>query len=308
MAKAAEEKGGCSVISVANLSMLDLGGGGGGVLKPGLGQIHVIGDPGKFYTVIPVDDQQQHQHSVPSNPPEEIYVLGRPAAGGEEEDEEEEEDILVCGRCKLRFSDLENFVSHKAACRKRSAQPHGPAGVVEAVGGGGLAAQRLILPDYMCQPGGAAAATYMPIVPDVLIDGQQLAHVLVDQQGQAAHLTAPAAPPATAAAAGFELAGGGEGREVGGRQQATRDDNTGKAGGQEEEEERKEETKVAHEENVSEAKVKEVARPVNKMETGEKKLYCSYCHKGFNKTFDLSQHIRYVSRLHHHHVLSILYS
>jgi hypothetical protein len=61
--------------------------------------IQILGDQGKFFTVI----------TLGSGP----IIADRPLRTDADTGEE---DILVCGRCKAQFSQIEQFLSHKRVC------------------------------------------------------------------------------------------------------------------------------------------------------------------------------------------------
>jgi hypothetical protein len=62
--------------------------------------IQIVGDQGKFFTVITLG----HEPGVRADRP----IIADADTG--------EEDILVCGRCKAQFSQIEQFLSHKRVC------------------------------------------------------------------------------------------------------------------------------------------------------------------------------------------------
>jgi hypothetical protein len=62
--------------------------------------IQILGDQGKFFTVITLGNGPGVRADRP---------IGADADTGEE-------DILVCGRCKAQFSQIEQFLTHKRVC------------------------------------------------------------------------------------------------------------------------------------------------------------------------------------------------
>ena len=65
--------------------------GGEGLIIPD--HVQILGETGHFYTVVTVEAENQE--------------------AADDEEEEEEEDILVCGKCKAQFSDVQLFLQHK---------------------------------------------------------------------------------------------------------------------------------------------------------------------------------------------------
>jgi hypothetical protein len=62
--------------------------------------IQILGDQGKFFTVITLGNGPGVRADRPIRA----------------ESDTGEEDILVCGRCKAQFSQIEQFLSHKRVC------------------------------------------------------------------------------------------------------------------------------------------------------------------------------------------------
>jgi hypothetical protein len=63
--------------------------------------IQILGDQGKFFTVITLGNGPGVRADRPIRA---------------DADTSGEEDILVCGRCKAQFSQIEQFLSHKRVC------------------------------------------------------------------------------------------------------------------------------------------------------------------------------------------------
>lgn len=69
--------------------------------------IQLVGEPGHFYTVVAVE-----------NIPDAAALQNSRIVYEEQEQQEEEADILVCGKCKSQFSDVDLFLGHKKSCKK----------------------------------------------------------------------------------------------------------------------------------------------------------------------------------------------
>ena len=73
-------------------------------------QIQIVGEPGSFYTIVSLDSLGP-----------DTAVLQNSRIVLEENSEnpvDEEGDILVCGKCKAHYSDINVFLQHKKSCKK----------------------------------------------------------------------------------------------------------------------------------------------------------------------------------------------
>ena len=83
------------------------------------GNIQLVGETGQFYTIVTLDN-------VPDNSPEPVILNLDTSI----QNDTSEGDILVCGKCKTQFPQVQQFLDHKnSACcdqkRKRSVEEHG---------------------------------------------------------------------------------------------------------------------------------------------------------------------------------------
>ena len=79
-------------------------------------QIQVVGEPGSFYTLVSLDTLGPHASVLRNS---RIIVEEQATEEKLEEQSDEEGDILVCGKCKCQYSDVEVFVHHKKSCKKQ---------------------------------------------------------------------------------------------------------------------------------------------------------------------------------------------
>ena len=70
---------------------------GGGLLIPD--HVQILGETGHFYTVVAVEEAEAEVEE------DKAVVV--------EEEQEEQEDVLLCGKCKSQFSDIQLFIQHK---------------------------------------------------------------------------------------------------------------------------------------------------------------------------------------------------
>ena len=83
------------------------------------GNIQLVGETGQFYTIVTLDN-------VPDNSPEPVILNLDTSI----QNDTSEGDILVCGKCKTQFPQVQQFLDHKnSGCcdqkRKRSGEEHG---------------------------------------------------------------------------------------------------------------------------------------------------------------------------------------
>merc|ERR1712130_251762 len=75
--------------------------------------IQLVGGSGHFYTIVTVDNDTNVNDLISSAP---VTDDGRVQDGKVSTTNTSTEDILVCGRCKSQFSEIEDFLAHKRQC------------------------------------------------------------------------------------------------------------------------------------------------------------------------------------------------
>ena len=204
-------------------------------------QIQIVGEPGSFYTIVSLDSLGPDSSVLQNS--RIILEDGSPDEKAEEE-EEEEGDILLCGKCKAHYSDVEAFVQHKKTCSRDQAKKVETEMVHEE--------QELyyaVEPEVLDSKGSAG-------LTEIYLTSSQLVPIEKPQEQ-----TIPKVKAGT---------------------------NT-------------DDKESTEQKNLSE--IKFVLKKEDKVEPNveqkapqddskSKKLFCSYCQKGFNKVFDLTQHTR----------------
>jgi len=228
-------------------------------------QIQIIGDTGNFYTLVSLDclgDASVLQNS---------RIVLEDRHSGEEKEDEEEGDILVCGKCKAQYSDVEVFMHHKKTC-KRIVHPM---------------LEEAVKPCEMIEPEPALRSDVFYTVESSLMGGDpQLTQLYLDPsqliplEGDQALETEPETNNKSLGFIGENPMRIGEDTLgiVGDNLPRTHqngfevvDDRAGIEGDD-----------ASHKDNGKQSG----------KEAKSKKHYCSYCQKGFNKVFDLNQHTR----------------
>ena len=204
-------------------------------------QIQIVGEPGSFYTIVSLDSLGPDSSVLQNS--RIVLEDGCPEEKAEEE-EEEEGDILLCGKCKAHYSDVEAFLQHKKTCSRDQAKKVETEMVHEE--------QELyyaVEPEVLDSKGSAG-------MTEIYLTSSQLVPIEKPQEQ-----TIPKVKSGT---------------------------NT-------------EDKESTEQKNLSERKI--VLKKEDKVEPNveqkapqddskSKKLFCSYCQKGFNKVFDLTQHTR----------------
>ena len=227
--------------------------GGEGLLIPD--HVQLLGETGHFYTVVTVETEDQE-------------------TAGDQEDKEEEEDVLVCGKCKSQFSDLELFIQHKKVdCRQKKKTKAAEVEVEKeeekqnvyfTVDSPGYRLSNEKSKDGKLKTGKVGSEAVEEDQGDevyfsVLCDNSSLTQLYIETPSLLPLALDQSQPPA--------------------------------------------ETKVQTDPSSSSLQIsllspepkKRKQDSADQKETGEgkqKKLFCSYCQKGFNKNFDLAQHVR----------------
>ena len=85
-------------------------------------QIQIVGEPGSFYTIVSLDSLGPDTTVLQNS-----RIVLEDACSDEKvddqaEEEEEDGDILVCGKCKTHYSDINAFLQHKKSCKKETAK------------------------------------------------------------------------------------------------------------------------------------------------------------------------------------------
>ena len=203
-------------------------------------QIQIVGEPGSFYTIVSLDSLGPDSSVLQNS----RIVLEDGCPEEKAEEEEEEGDILLCGKCKAHYSDVEAFLQHKKTCRRDQAKKVETEMVHEE--------QELyyaVEPEVLDSKGSAG-------LTEIYLTTSQLVPVEKPQEQ-----TIPKVKSGT---------------------------NT-------------DDKESTEQKNLSERKIvpkKEdkvepnVEQKAPQDESKSKKLFCSYCQKGFNKVFDLTQHTR----------------
>ena len=205
-------------------------------------QIQIVGEPGSFYTIVSLDSLGPDSSVLQNS--RIVLEDGCPDEKAEEEEEEEEGDILLCGKCKAHYSDVEAFLQHKRTCRRDQAQKVETEVIHEE--------QELyyaVEPEVLDSKGTTG-------LTEIYLTTSQLVPIEKPQEQ-----TIPKVKAGT---------------------------NT-------------DDKEPNEQKNSSEKKI--VLKKEDKVETcveqrapqddsKSKKLFCSYCQKGFNKVFDLTQHTR----------------
>ena len=224
--------------------------------------IQLVGETGHFYTVVAVENIPEATTSESSRI---VY---------EDQDQQEDEaDILVCGKCKCQFSDVDLFLGHKKTCKKekesrdsaKTFQPSQPEvadtqAVYYAVDSNLLTAETQYTQLYIESsqllplPGGSEQIIEKAIEPDnVVLDCNSLSENL--QLNYVSTMSSS---------------------------EINENDNQ----------------EFVHEKldlSSSEGNIKEVPNNCKDDVSGRsknRKIFCTYCHKGFSKNFDLAQHVR----------------
>ena len=203
-------------------------------------QIQIVGEPGSFYTIVSLDSLGPDSSVLHNS----RIILEDGCPDEKVEEEEEEGDILLCGKCKAHYSDVEAFLQHKKTCRRDQAKKVETEMVHEE--------QELyyaVEPEVLDSKGSAG-------LTEIYLTTSQLVPVEKPQEQ-----TIPKVKSGT---------------------------NT-------------DDKESTEQKNLSERKItlkKEdkvepnVEQKAPQDESKSKKLFCSYCQKGFNKVFDLTQHTR----------------
>jgi len=250
------------------------------ILSSRPGQIHILGEPGKFYTVASVE-------TIESSPRETFEAINQTSQSVEAADDD---DILVCGLCKLQVSHLDDFIKHKRKCKKINKLNSIPK--TEEI-------RKILTNDnnqnqQVANQAGSSNQTYILVNSnDLIVDDQQHTQIyseplhtqivstpllspvqkqsdFLDQvsaekkeNDNLSYSTTVTVPQSNVTIEPFEEGG----NEVCSKLEITAKEIVQKKGSS-----------------------------MDWMESSNiesnKKLYCTYCHKGFNKNFDLSQHVR----------------
>ena len=203
-------------------------------------QIQIVGEPGSFYTIVSLDSLGPDSSVLQNS----RIVLEDGCPEEKVEEEEEEGDILLCGKCKAHYSDVEAFLQHKKTCSRDQAKK---------------------------------------VETEVVHEEQELYYAvepeMVDSKGTAGlteiYLTTsqlvPIEKPQEQAISKVKSGINTDDKE------STEQKNSS---------ERK--IVLIKEDKVEPCVEQKAPQDDNK----SKKLFCSYCQKGFNKVFDLTQHTR----------------
>ena len=203
-------------------------------------QIQIVGEPGSFYTIVSLDSLGPDSSVLQNS----RIVLEDGCPEEKAEEEEEEGDILLCGKCKAHYSDVEAFLQHKKTCRRDQAKKVETEMVHEE--------QELY---YAVEPEvldskGSAGLTEIYLATSQLVPIEKPLEQTISKV---------------------------------------------KAGTNTDDKESTEQKNLSERKIVpkKEDKVEpNVEQKAPQDESKSKKLFCSYCQKGFNKVFDLTQHTR----------------
>ena len=204
-------------------------------------QIQIVGEPGSFYTIVSLDSLGPDSSVLQNS----RIVLEDGCPEEKAEEEEEEGDILLCGKCKAHYSDVEAFVQHKKTCSRDQAKKVETEVVVDEEQELYYAVESEVLDSK-----GSAGLT------EIYLTTSQLVPIEKPQEQ-----TIPKVKAGTKS-----------------------DDHESS------QKENSSDRKIAlKKEDKAEPTVEQKA-PQD--DSKSKKLFCSYCQKGFNKVFDLTQHTR----------------
>ena len=203
-------------------------------------QIQIVGEPGSFYTIVSLDSLGPDSSVLQNS----RIVLEDGCPDEKAEEEEEEGDILLCGKCKAHYSDVEAFVQHKKTCSRDQAKKVETEVVHEE--------QELyyaVEPEVLDSKGSAG-------LTEIYLTTSQLVPIEKPQEQTISKVKA----------------------------WTKADDHESS------QKENSSERKIALK---KEDKVEPcVDQKAPQDDSKSKKLFCSYCQKGFNKVFDLTQHTR----------------
>ena len=206
-------------------------------------QIQIVGEPGSFYTIVSLDSLGPDTTVLQNS-----RIVLEDACSDEkvddqaEEEEEEDGDILVCGKCKTHYSDINAFLQHKKGCKKETAkkvemaEENQEEDVYYAVESGVLDSEAGLTQIYL------TSSQLLPLEKPE----EQVALQAKEKPAKEAERPRQEESPA---------------------EKQTLPD-------------KEEKGEASTDKKGSEDKSK------------SKKLFCSYCQKGFNKVFDLTQHTR----------------
>ena len=212
-------------------------------------QIQIVGEPGSFYTIVSLDSlgpdtaMLQNSRIVLEDACSENEKVEDPV-----EEEEEEGDILVCGKCKAHYSDINVFLQHKKSCKKDT-----------------LA--KKVETENMAEEDEDQEDVYYAVESGVLdSEAGGLTQIYLTSSSQLLPLEKPQEHMQTKVKPAKEV------------EEPKQDENSTaeKKTLPKMEEHRESSTDQADSQDTSKSK----------------KLFCSYCQKGFNKVFDLTQHTR----------------
>ena len=257
--------------------------GGEGLIIPD--HVQILGETGHFYTVVTVEAENQE--------------------AADDEEEEEEEDILVCGKCKAQFSDVQLFLQHKKRDCSRKKKVHAEGGQLKEAEREKekqnvfftVDSSSYIPPDKAKQGKNKEEKVRNeraevveeereePVYFSVLCDDSSLTELYIESPSllPLAMDQAQSQPPTSTA------------RDQNIQSEATEANVTSATSASSaslqisllapEPKRRKQDSEEETQPDIAKD-------PPAEKEGKHKKLFCSYCHKGFNKNFDLAQHVR----------------
>ena len=203
-------------------------------------QIQIVGEPGSFYTIVSLDSLGPDSSVLQNS----RIVLEDGCPEEKAEEEEEEGDILLCGKCKAHYSDVEAFLQHKKTCSRDQAKKVETEVVHEE--------QELYyaVESEVLDSKGSAGLT------EIYLTSSQLVPIEKPQEQ-----TIPKVKSGT---------------------------NTDDKESTEQKNSSERKIALKKEDKVEPS----VEHKAPQDDSKSKKLFCSYCQKGFNKVFDLTQHTR----------------